>query len=264
MHSTHQLDLAKRRLRLNSSKMQLLAYQVDAVFWAPDDTVGDEPLICSAGLEYRDYPTLLAAVRDLPVDLMIAAGSRWSRHASGLRAEEIPNNVQVTSLDYTGLRDLYRRSRFVVVPLRPVENQAGITTILEAMSIGKAVIVTATNGQCDIVRGRLCGVDGSSNELHGDPAVFGLPADLAAQETGLYVPPGDAQALRAAIEYLLAHPEKARQMGAAGRRVVERGLTIERFTERFADLITGTTALDQPACRAEMPESMPLSSSATR
>ena len=67
---------------------------------------------------------------------MIAAGSRWSRHESNADDGPLPSNVEVNSLDYAALRDLYAASRFVVVPLVNVDNQAGITTILEAMAMG--------------------------------------------------------------------------------------------------------------------------------
>ena len=56
---------------------------------------------------------------------------------------------------------------------------------------------------------------------HGRPvvatAVGGLPDMVVDGETGLLVPPGDAPALRAAIDRLLADPDLRRRLGAAGR-----------------------------------------------
>ena len=51
------------------------------------------------------------------------------------------------------------------------------------------------------------------------------------------MPPGDAGALRRAIQFLLDHPEERRTLGAAGRRTVERLLTIDQFTDRISALV---------------------------
>jgi glycosyltransferase involved in cell wall biosynthesis len=57
--------------------------------------------------------------------------------------------------------------------------------------------------------------------------VGGVPELVSDGETGLLVPPGDAQALAAGIRRLLAEPETARRLAANARAQVE-----ERFSER--------------------------------
>jgi len=52
-----------------------------------------------------------------------------------------------------------------------------------------------------------------------------VPEIVRHDETGLLVPPGDEQALAAAIVELLSHPERRQRMGAAGRRRVEQHFT---------------------------------------
>src|SRR5215208_2008992 len=207
LHATRQYEAANCELGFRADQLTLVPYQVDPAFWSPREIRSDDPMICSAGLEYRDYPTLMNAVRGLPVRVVIAAGSRWSQHTNSAEGEPPPANVEITSLDYPALRDLYARARFVVVPLKDIDNQAGVTTILEAMAMAKAVIVTSTRGQCDVIRGRLCTALGVSPAPQGGPAPFQIPGPLAEAETGLYVLPGDSAGLRRAIDYLLAHPE---------------------------------------------------------
>ncbi len=235
LHASSQRRLAGQHLGLPPSLLPLAPYQIDDDFWAPRAAPTCDT-ISTVGLEYRDYPTLLAAVRGVPVRLVIAAGSRWSTHGHAA-AGDLPPNVEVTTLDYPELRELYARSRFVVVPLHEVDNQAGITTILEGMAMGKAVIVSATAGQRDVVRGRLCTAAGPGNEPHGGPAAFGVTGALAGDETGLYVPPGDPVALRTAIQYLLDHPEEAACMGAAGRRLVAAEMNLDVFVRRVVALL---------------------------
>ena len=198
-------------------------------------------------------------MRGLPVRVVIAAGSRWSRH-SNTATGELPANVAVTALDYRPLRDLYARARFVVVPLREVDNQAGITLILEAMAMAKAVIVTATRGQRDVICGRLCTAAGLTAERFGGPRAFGVTGPLAEAETGLYVPPGDAVALRRAIQYLADHPEEATRMGAAGRRLLEEQMSLGRYVRRIVALLDGrplpTAALAPVVERSASPMSV--------
>lgn len=236
VHATAQITAA-RALGFASEQIQLVAYGVDTTFWSPRGAPAAAPLICSAGLEYRDYPTLFEAMTGLPARAVVAAGSRWSRHRGPSRAP-VPPNVTMTQLDYVALRDLYAAARFAVVPLRDVENQAGVTTLLEALAMGKAVIVTATRGQRDLVRGRLWSASGPTATMLGDPRALGAAGPLAEAETGIYVPPGDAGALRAAIAYLLAHPEHAQNLGRAGRALVERWMTLERYIGALAEAIT--------------------------
>jgi glycosyltransferase involved in cell wall biosynthesis len=103
----------------------------------------------------------------------------------------------------TELRDLYARSRFVVVPLMPSDTDNGVTVILEAMAMGKPVICSRTRGQVDVVEEGV---------------------------TGLYVPVGDAAAMRAAILSLWNEPLRAQEMGRNARALVEKHHTLERFT----------------------------------
>jgi len=69
-------------------------------------------------------------------------------------------------LDHRHLRDLYARARFVVVPLRDVDFDAGVTTITEAMAMGKAVVSTAIGAEGLPVR------DGEHLLLADQPVAF--------------------------------------------------------------------------------------------
>jgi len=239
LHSPLQQRIAQERLGLPASKLHLVPYQVDSDFWRP---IHQEPrnLICSAGLEFRDYPTLMKAAEGLDVEVIIAAASYWSRRRDMTKGRSLPPNVRVNqSLDYLALRDLYAQSRFVVIPLCDVEFQAGITTILEAMSMAKAVIVTQTRGRADGVRGPL--VDDS-----GGPLMVGdglLPSDLEGA-MGIFVPPGSPAALRQAIRYLLDHPQMASAMGANGRKAVLEGMNIDHFVYRVQQIVRGDPIQD--------------------
>ncbi|HEX3850100.1 MAG TPA: glycosyltransferase, partial [Polyangiaceae bacterium] len=55
--------------------------------------------------------------------------------------------------------------------------------------------------------------------------------------TGVYVPPGDPAALRAAIERMLAQPEEAKRIGQAARRFMEQEAGLDVFVERVSSAV---------------------------
>jgi len=247
VHSSLQARLAVGALGLRPAQVELVPYQADERFWAPRDAPVARR-ICSAGLEYRDYDTMIRAVADLPVDVVIAAASPWSTFTFEGDERTLPAHIRVDSFDYAGLRDLYASSLFVVAPLRDVENQAGITTILEAMAMGKAVVVSHTRGQTDVIRDRRS-QSRAFPERSSQPdwaQRLGATADTARGYTGIYVRPGDSDELRRAVVYLLEHPEEARALGANGRRVIEETMGLDLFARRMAAVIAG----ERPAVMA--------------
>lgn len=224
--SSVQYAFAVKRLGYPEARIDLIKHFVDQLFWHPLPAASQPPeaMICSAGAEMRDFPTLIEAMRDLPIHCVIAAREiRLSKN--GLRAHKLdpatlastlPENVSVMPHTPEKLRELYARSRFVVVPLLPSDTDNGITVVLEAMAMGKAVICTRTKGQVDAIE------DGV---------------------TGIFVEGGDPAALRAAIEDLLNDPEKAERIGRAARAY------IERSQHPFEHFVAAVVESAKRACR---------------
>ncbi len=210
-------EFAITRLGIPASKIHFIPYYVDEKFWRPFP--GPTDMISSVGIEMRDYPTLLEAMKGLDIRCHIAAGATRGILSKTVKAiyenGPLPRNVTAGGLPALELRKLYARSRFVVIPLLPSESDNGLTVILEAMAMGKAVICSRTAGQRDVIR------DGV---------------------TGLFVPQGDPGALRDAIRYLWDHPEEAERMGREGRKQVEERNTLESFignVKRIAEGVAG-------------------------
>ena len=239
LHSRRQYELGIHELGIPAQRLALLPYQVDTDFWRPRPDVAEERLICSAGLEFRDYPTLARAVNGLDARVVIGAASHWSKRRNTANDIPTPVNVAVSRFDYQTLRDLYARAMIVVVPLDDTDFQAGVTTILEAMAMGKPVIVTHSWGQTDVVEDRRSVTRGAQPRQRAESflRIFAARANIALQPTGLYVLPGDAAALRQAIVYLLDHPDQRRALGDAARRTVEQLTTVEQFAERLHGIV---------------------------
>ena len=216
VYSSAQRAVAINELGYSPERVALTPFMVDTVFWSPDAVEGSprrRPTICAAGQELRDYPTLIAAARELDVDVVIAAASPWSKRTDTSAGIAIPSNVTISRLHPYDLRRAYAEATLVVVPLQSTDFQAGITTILEGMSMGVPVVCTRTPGQTDTI------VDG---------------------DTGVYVPPGDPTALAAAIARLLDDPARRERLAAAARRWVEQHADIERYSAALAGVIAGT------------------------
>lgn len=67
--------------------------------------------------------------------------------------------------------------------------------------------------------------------------VGAIPEMVADGETGVLVPAGDIESLRASIEALLERPEVRARMGDAGRQVVEREFDARRNSQRLVDVL---------------------------
>jgi glycosyltransferase involved in cell wall biosynthesis len=218
VYSNRQKHFIQDRWAVEPDQVVFTPFMVDDDFFAPHHANPAEmlshkvilppacPVICAVGLEFRDYPTLIEAVRDLPVIVIIAAASPWSKRSDTTANQSIPENVIVQRFTQYELRDVYAASQFMVMPLYDVPFQAGVTAILEAMAMGKAVICSRTTGQTDIV---------------------------VESETGVYVPPGDAQALRRVICELLDNPKEAESLGKQGRLRVEQEMNLIHYVERL-------------------------------
>ncbi len=81
--------------------------------------------------------------------------------------------------------------------------------LLEAMAAGRPVVATRSGGPQEIVE------DG---------------------QTGLLVPPGDAEALAKGIEKLLVNPEQAADLGRNARGKVEREFSLEKMVSQYEAL----------------------------
>jgi glycosyltransferase involved in cell wall biosynthesis len=204
--SSIQYDFAVNTLGIPTSRIVELRWLVDQKFWRPMNVPTD--MICAVGREMRDYATLIEAVRDWNVPCHIAAkvdvGKTDPWMTDLANAGPLPAHLTIGAKPYPELRELYARSRFVVLPLYPTDTDNAITAMTEAMAMGKPVICTRVEGQRDLLQ------DGVN---------------------GLFVPPRDPQALREAIEYLWSRPDVCERMGREGRKAIERSHTLERFVD---------------------------------
>jgi glycosyltransferase involved in cell wall biosynthesis len=142
--------------------------------------------IFSGGDSSRDYQTLLQAVAGLDIEVFIATRLALPKSL------DVPANVTMRATTPREFRELMAGASLVVFPLKmDALRTSGQQSYLNAMALGKAVIVTDT---------------------------FDAPFYIEDGQTGRLTPSGDAGALRQAITGLLASPEKIAALGEAGRQ----------------------------------------------
>src|SRR5207248_489105 len=96
----------------------------------------------------RDFPSVIEAVRDMPVSLEIVTFSAATLRWPG----ELPRNCAVRwRMSVPAFLERVARSLFVVVPLSDPESDFGQTTVVQALSLGKAVVATRAPGTVDYV-----------------------------------------------------------------------------------------------------------------
>jgi glycosyltransferase involved in cell wall biosynthesis len=218
--SRYLLEYAKRHLR-PAAEAVLLPIMVDCDDYRPGETPATAPrLVTYVGMlnEKKDgVATLMAAfsrvVPDFPdVALRLVGDSDEARVSNIPEFRKLAEGLGIAdSVEFTGQVPRSEIPRYlgeasVVVLARPSSQQAdaGLPTKLgEYLAAGRPAIVTRTSDITEYVR------DG---------------------ESAYIVPPDDMDALVAKLREVLADPDAAAEVGAAGRRVAE---------ERFDYRVTG-------------------------
>jgi glycosyltransferase involved in cell wall biosynthesis len=126
---------------------------------------------------------------------------------------DVPTNVAVeVDLPFDEMRRRLERARVVALPVRENSYSGATTVLLQAMALGKPVVVSRTKA---IERGY--GLDDGDNVR--------------------LVPPGDVGPFAAAIDGVLGDAEHARALGARARATVEARLGWTSYVARLEELL---------------------------
>jgi glycosyltransferase involved in cell wall biosynthesis len=130
--------------------------KIDLLLWGvgePEVTRPDEPLepgdyICAIGGNGRDYATLMAAMARLPEVPLVAV-----MRPGNLAGLTIPPNVRIrVNIPGGEANNILRFSRFMVLPLAGTEVPCGHVTLVNAMFLGRAFLITSSSGVYDYVQ----------------------------------------------------------------------------------------------------------------
>ncbi len=194
------------------AKTTFLYHRMDTTFFDPLNAVmefpkgiGAGPYLYSVGNDpMRDFNTLVEAAKDLKIRTIIQTKKNISE-SSFSRVEKFSDWIS-----FPELRNRYCHASIVIVPLFPTIYAGGINGLLEAMSMGRPVIVSRSEGILDYVRDEIdC----------------------------LIVPAQDPLALKNAIERLLSNPELAEKLGKNARKFCEENCAMPIYAENVAKIL---------------------------
>lgn len=205
-----QSDIWARELGLARNKFETLYYSMDCNFYPLLEPTTDlkAPLIVSVGRDIgRDFETLTNVVSNLQVDLELIT----LPYLLPPPAKTSPRVSIKEHLPYDELFATYGRASIAVVPLKKgIDYPSGIRAVMEAMLLGIPVIASYTPVLAEYF------TDG---------------VDL------LMVEPANEQALKDAVQRLLADPELRLSLRANGRQTVIDKYQIESYGAGLATLL---------------------------
>ena len=205
------LSAAWARAQMRHARVVALYWGVDTRFYFPAPARPPSWFVCCGRAE-RDFATLIEALR----------GSSHRVKMVVLRAAldglALSQNVELAGespdrrLGYRELTSqVYAPAAAFLIPLLDSPNNAsGYTNLLEAMAMGKPVIMTRT-GCLDI--------------------------DIEREQIGIYVAPNDPDGWRRAMDRISNDPAAAEAMGARARRLAEERFSYEGFGLQLARII---------------------------
>jgi glycosyltransferase involved in cell wall biosynthesis len=204
--SRSECEYYARAFRWPRTKLAFVPFHTDPSFLDVPTADGSTTAhAVSAGRTFRDYETLIDAFEGVDYPLTIV----------GYRPPEmgrtLPPHVTVhRELPLPDLTRLIAESSIVILPLQDREISTGQSVLLQAMAMGKAVVVTRASGTEDYIE-------------H--------------MRTGVFVPPRDAAALRDAVRLLAGDSRLRRRLGAAAREQVRRVHLLTHYLQGVSQVL---------------------------
>ncbi len=193
--SRSELEHYAKTLDIEQDRFRFVPYHTNVT--KPQMVSTDEGYLFSAGKSGRDYETLIEAVRDIPVDLIIV-----SDRASMEGLEILPNVKVHYDVSYDNYLELMKNSKLVIVPIKPHIRSLGMVVMLEAMAYGKPTINTRAISNVEYIK------DG---------------------ENGYLTELGDSEAIKQNILHLLDNPEECSRIGKNALRDVKELWSFEKY-----------------------------------
>lgn len=184
---------ALQRFGIPHERSTIIRFGVDTDFWKPVDTPPGDYVFSIGQDTNRDFMTLVNAEVDVAIrihsalPIVIPSSRRNIEHARG--------SYQQSNLSDEQLREMYRASMAVMVPLKDVYQPTGYSVTLQAMACGKPVILSRIKG-------------------------LWAPDLLVDGENCLLVEPGDSREIANAIDRVARDVELRHRLGKAARETV--------------------------------------------
>jgi len=185
-------------------------FGVDTTYFAPQPgAIVDTDVVSIGGDPRRDHQLLLTLARVHPEWRFRLVLTADASRALGV----VPKNVTVEEdVPFDRVRDRLASARTVVLPVQENSYSGATTVLLQAMAMGKPVVVSRT-------------------------AAIATGYELEDRVNCRLVPPAGLDSLEDAVASVLTDQGRSAAIGARARETVECHLTWERYTSAIRDLL---------------------------
>jgi glycosyltransferase involved in cell wall biosynthesis len=204
VHASSEIGSYARWLGIDEERFRFFPLQRGKITGVTSTPI-QKPYIVSMGSANRDYRTLVDAVHGTGIKTVMI-----SKKTVIDSLPNHPNLVKLTDLTQEECNSILSGAEMNVVPIATNQTASGQVTFTISMHMGIPTIATQCIGTVDYIRNG---------------------------ETGLLVPPGDARALRQAIECLWHDQALRARIGSAGRRHAEKYFSDEAAGRYFAQVL---------------------------
>ncbi|HQT67705.1 MAG: hypothetical protein B7Z78_12370 [Rhodospirillales bacterium 20-60-12] len=166
----------------NHAPVEVIGHYNDTEFFKPDTKAPGSYIFAVGNDPGRDYATLLTALSGSSVKLII----RTNRALNLDRYPDVNVEVIKENISYEALRELYAGAAIVVIPVHETLNAGGVSSLLEAASMGKPIIVSRSSALQDYIK---------------------------PDETCIEVAADNSEELHSAIDRLIAEPNTRKRFG---------------------------------------------------
>ncbi len=230
-------DTSLRTKKVCPERMTVVPWGMDLPSWhiAPARHERDKLVFVSSGKELRDLPTLLAAFNATGerLELFICERNGEMDYGTVLRTTPLKDNISIhmqTQLAPYEISQQVARADVVCICCLPAKYTVGLTTLVEALALGKAIITTKNSN---------------------------YPLSVSHEGCGIEVDYYDIAGWHRAITYCATHKDEVRAMGLRAR-----ALAATRFNDRLcahtiARIITTTLSTDEGIRRSHCPKCQP-------
>jgi glycosyltransferase involved in cell wall biosynthesis len=194
-----------------ASTVVFVPFGVDTDVFAPSSSAENGEVLAVGRDPYRDFALLRdVAVRRPELNVRIVCSGAQARDLA--LAPSPPNVTVETDLPLEAVRDRVGQASVIALPVRENSYSGATTTLLQAMAMGKACVVSLTEA---LAEGYGL-VDGENCRL---------------------VPPGDAFALEQAVTALISDKPARAALGRKARETAVEHLGWTAYAERIRELL---------------------------
>lgn len=213
-HSPQNMEECIKLKIINRQQAEILHWGTDLKYIDSLEDNGEKnDCFISTGIENRDYNTLINSFKlvshQIQLNIYVYNNSTLNDNkAENVNIHYIPQDS--SNQYYTAQKT--KKSRAVMIPIndKGLTYCTGHTSIIEAMALSKAIIVT-------------------DNPYH--------PIDVEKERIGIKVKPYDPESWKQAILYATTHEKEMEEMGQRGRKLAESTYNINVCAEQIYKFI---------------------------